>query len=95
VELIPYNSTVIILHPREDALLVNIGDLDPNPNNHDGNPSLCLRYDHPGYSAIFALLMASAVNKKPIRLEVSPFNPDEPAPKPEFACIVRAWYNQF
>ena len=36
---------------------------------------LLLEYDHPGYSSIFALLMASAVNKKPIYVDATPNGP--------------------
>lgn len=60
--LVTYNNkTVGIIQPVNEGTLVNVGALEGNPN---ANPSLVLPNDHPAYSAIFALLMASAVNKK-------------------------------
>lgn len=57
------DKTVTIIQPQEDGTLINVGALEGNPT---GNDSICLPNNHPAYSAIFALLMASAANKKPI-----------------------------
>jgi hypothetical protein len=52
---------VHLIQPEARGTLFNVGELP-----EAGNPSLLIPNDHPAYSAIFALVMASAVNKKPL-----------------------------
>ncbi len=49
---------------RQNDTLVNIGDVP----NSVGNASIRLEHDHPGYSTVYSLLMASYASRKPIEI---------------------------
>jgi hypothetical protein len=59
-------GTVHIIMARHNDTLANIG---PVPNTA-GNDSIRLEHEHPGYSTVFALLMASFANRKPVQIWV-------------------------
>ncbi len=97
MELKLYSGIVRIIQAREKDVIINIGHLEDNPNSRSPDPtneSLSVDYNHPGFSAIYTLLMASATNKQPLGIEVIPFNPDA-ADQLQFATIIRASYASF
>jgi hypothetical protein len=72
-----YSGIVASISPSQTDTSVGLNAVD-SLQDPFGNPpvpglvNLSLEYDHPGYSPIYTLLMASAVNKKAITVNVVP-----------------------
>lgn len=92
--ILTYDGVVVnILHATNAGMLVDFGDPvqqgNSNPNGDNGPWAVCLSYYHPGYSGMLALLLDSARNRKPCKIEVSDEKP--PAHGAIVATIESVW----
>lgn len=64
-----FKAVVRIIHARVGDVLFGMG---PIPGNKLGNDSIRLPLNHPAYSAIYSLGMASLMNGRPLDVWISP-----------------------
>jgi hypothetical protein len=64
-------ATVLTINPTLDATEIVFNIIQQPFGGDGGTASYVLQYDHPGYSSIYTLLVASGVNQKHLDLSVN------------------------